>query len=121
MDHMNKTIDRLRRRNKIKHAQINLFCQSNIVVCKMQFIFSLTNLLCLVCFEAASLGERLSALFTLVVPFFRVDCLVSYHGLALRHSTVAGPTLKPAELEVSIQMAIEIAFDTAHMFPALMA
>ena len=72
-------------------------------------------------FEVASLGKCLSALLTLVVPFFRVDCVVSYHGLALRRSTVAGPTLEPTELEVSIQMTGEIEFVTAHVFSALMA
>ena len=83
--------------------------------------FYLAYLSCLVRFEVASLGKCLSALLTLVVPFFRVDRLVICHGLALRRSIVAGPTLKPAELEVSIQMLVEIAFVTAHVFSALMA
>ena len=64
----------------------------------MQYILSLTNLSCLVRFEAASLGERLSALFTLKVPFFRVDCSVICHSVSSRRSIVADPTLKPAEL-----------------------
>ena len=72
-------------------------------------------------FEVLSECKCLSAFLTLEVPFFRVDCLVSYHGLALCRSTVAGPTLEPTELEVSIQMAIEIGFVTAHVFSALMA
>ena len=81
----------------------------------------LTYLSRLVLFEAASLGKFLTAFLTLKVLFFRVDCLVSYHGLALRRSTVAGPTLKPAELEMSFQMTGEIGFAASHVFSALMA
>ena len=72
-------------------------------------------------FEAASLGERLSALFTLKVPFFRVDCLVICHVRSLRRSIVAGPTLKPAELEMAVQMTGEIVFAAPSVFSALMA
>ena len=72
-------------------------------------------------FEAASQGKFLSALVALVVLFFRVDGLVICHAMALRRSIVASPTLKPAELEMSIQVIVEIGFVTAHLFSALMA
>ena len=66
----------------------------------------LTYLSRLVLFEAPSLGKFLTAFLTLVVLLFRVNCLVICHVRSLRRSMVAGPTLKPAELEMSVQMSV---------------
>ena len=80
-----------------------------------------TNLSFLVNFEVAPLAECLSALVALEILFFRVDCLVIGHALAIRRLIVAGPTLEPTALEMSIQMTGESGFVAASVFSALMA